>query len=128
MPKELTHEEIRNNILAEIHNRLAEISTYLKTGLAIFAKLNSDDLDTLEEQNKLIRTDTNEGVYSNYVLITPNSEKNSDGIGYSKEKGLYLSCKYKHDNGKWSRDDYPLGDFERTAPIDKNTGAFLEQK
>ena len=33
----LTNEEIRNNILAEIHNRLAEISTYLKTGLAILA-------------------------------------------------------------------------------------------
>ena len=30
MQTELTNEEIRNNILAEIHDRLAEISTYLK--------------------------------------------------------------------------------------------------
>ena len=128
MPQELSHEEILNNTLAEIHNRLAEISTYLKTGLAIFAKLNRDDLDTLEEQNKSICLDTNKGEYSNYVLITPNFEKSSDSIGYSKEKGLYLSCKYKHDNGKWSRNDYPLGDFERTAPINEDTSAFLEQE
>ena len=46
---ELDNKEIRNNILAEIHNRLAEISTYLKTGLAIFAKLNHYDTNFLRQ-------------------------------------------------------------------------------
>ena len=49
----LTNEEIRNNILVEIHNRLAEISTYLKTGLAILAKFDSDDLQTLERTKQI---------------------------------------------------------------------------
>ena len=114
---ELTNEEIRNNILAEIHNRLAEISTYLKTGLAIFAKLNHYDTNFLENdiaQN--ISLDISENYRDKHGL-----KKSRHVIGFSKDKGLYSFDKETYE-------DLPLGDFERTAPIDEDTGAFLEQE
>ena len=51
---ELTNEEIRNNILVEIHNRLAEISTYLKTGLAILA--NSTIMIQRQSDSNLVQS------------------------------------------------------------------------
>ena len=103
MPQELSHEEILNNTLAEIHNRLAEISTYLKTGLENDMAANIS-LDTLEDYRD-----------------KHGFKKSRHVIGFSKNKGLYSF-------GKNTLDKLPLGDFARTAPIDEDTGAFLEQE
>ena len=117
MPQELSHEEILNNTLAEIHNRLAEISTYLKTGLAIFAKLDHYDTNLLENDMAAnISLDTLEDYRDKHGF-----KKSRHVIGFSKNKGLYSF-------GKNTLDKLPLGDFARTAPIDEDTGAFLEQE
>ena len=121
MQTELTNEEIRNNIVAEIHDRLAEISTYLKTGLAIFAKLNHEDLERIRQQSATIMLDTSFINCDDYYLLHPN-----DTVGYSNDKGLYSSEIYDNTTtGKKYEQKFPLGDFRRTAPIDKTTGAFI---
>ena len=121
MQAELTNEEILNNTLAEIHNRLAEISTYLKTGLAIFAKLEHYDTDFIENGMAAnISLNTKEDYRDNHGL-----KKSKHVIGYSSDKGLY-AAEQKIVNRKTRETLYPLGDFERTAPIHKETGAFIE--
>ena len=121
---ELDNEEIRNNILAEIHNRLAAISTYLKTGLAIFAKLNHNNLETIREQSSTIMLNTSFVKCDDYSLLHSN-----DNVGYSSDKGLYSSEIYDNANTNEKYEQkFPLGDFERTAPINEDTGAFLEQE
>ena len=52
-------------------------------------------------------------------------KKSKHVIGYSSDKGLY-AAEQKIVNRKTRETLYPLGDFHRTAPIDIETGAFIE--
>lgn len=116
-------EEIRNELLIEIHNRLAEISKFLEVGIALFARLNSYDLEELKNQCKKIY-----GQFSEYQRPYDIYQDEDSNIGCSSDKGLYIEVWDK----EIPKDEmpqqviYPLGnDYVRTRPVDKETGYFL---
>lgn len=113
----LDNVEIQNAILAEIHNRLGEISSYLKVGITLLAKLNDEEvLHSIDENTSSIALNTANIKCDNYTFYPPETT-----IGYTKERGLYEARRS-------SRQVFPLGDFERTAPIDEKTGEFVKEK
>lgn len=111
--------EMRNELLAEIHNRLAEISKFLEVGIALFARLDSYEIEVLKQkcgQISVIHADTNFG--TRYELF----QDSSCDIGYNDSLGLHYS---EWDSGDKQERYFPLGDYERTCPVDENEGYFL---
>ena len=109
-------EEVRNELLAEIHNRLAEISKFLEIGIAMFAKLDTDDLDMLKIECKNVSIRYIEDTYR--IL-----QDDDSSVGCNSAMGLFREI-YSEASGKISQ--IPLGeDTKRTHPIDEKTGCFL---
>lgn len=107
--------EMRNELLAEIHNRLAEISKFLEVGIALFARLDSYEIESLKDEcEKFSITHTHSGE----ALV-----QDSDcTVGYNDRLGLhYTSWEKPTEIERY----YPLGKCERTCPIDEDNGYFL---
>lgn len=109
---DLDVDEQRNEILKGIHNQLAQINKWLEVIAVRYAKLNADDTvflkyeaESLEEKLKSI------------------SFRDSSNVGYTQARGLYKSSL----NGNTEISE-PLGEYDRTAPIDSKTGFFIENK
>lgn len=103
--------EIRNNILAEIHNRLAEISAYLKVGITLLAKLSPDEVTIIQETEPSIDHSS-----THYHVLTGEGR-----VGCDTKHGLYI-------DGVFTGGSSPLGEMERTAPINEETCCFIENE
>ena len=99
-----------NEILKGIHNQLAQINKWLEVIAVRYAKLNADDTEFLRYDAEKIE-DNLEGV----------SYRNGSNVGYTESRGLYKSSL----NGNTEISE-PLGEYDRTAPIDEKTGFFIE--
>lgn len=108
--EDLDVEEQRNEILKGIHNQLAQINKWLEVIAARYAKLSSDDVEELRFDAEDLETHLEEIIF-----------RNSSNVGYSKERGLYKSFIMNNEE-KYE----PLGEYERTAPIDEETGFFYQ--
>lgn len=109
---DLDVDEQRNEILKGIHNQLAQINKWLEVGIALYAKLSSDDIEDL-------KTDV-EYIFPNVDDVTCGGFSNT---GYTREHGLYE----QYMNGDKEIKE-PLGEYDRTAEIDPKTGFFAEDK
>lgn len=107
---DLDTDEQRNEILKGIHNQLSQINKWLEVIAARYTKLNADDTEFL-------RYDAAE-IEDNLECV---SYRNGSNVGYTKERGLYKSSL----NGNTETRE-PLGEYNRTAPIDEKTGFFIE--
>lgn len=111
-------EEVRNKLLAEIHNRLAEISKFLEVGIALFAKLDTYDLETLKDNCKKLDIET--ATWSDNFRL---SQDDDYAVGFSSVMGLF------HEFGDRQRKNEvysPLGEYDkRIMPVNEETGYFL---
>lgn len=111
-------EEVRTQLLTAIHNRLAEISKFLEVGIALFAKLNTCDLETLKDNCKKLDIET--ATWSDNFRL---SQDEDYAVGFSSVMGLFHEF--------WDRQRQkevlsPLGEYdERIMPVDEETGYFL---
>ncbi len=111
-------EEERTQLLAAIHNRLAEISKFLEVGIALFAKLNTCDLETLKDNCKKLDIET--ATWSDNFRL---SQDDDYAVGFSSAMGLFHEF--------WDRQQRkevcsPLGEYdERIMPVNEETGYFL---
>ena len=78
---------------------------------ARYVKLSADDVSGLKTETDYLMTNFREAIF----------EEHSD-VGYTKKRGLYK----EYDEGE-KRICVPLGEYERTAPIDKD-GCFCVQE
>lgn len=127
-------EKAKLETLAEIHNRLAEISRYLGIAVTKYAKIDVKDKESdewvdllnsievsnkyyTEHDNKTIRHDCedNECVYEFY-------SGDENVLGYKDEyKGLYTRTKYSNADC-----DYVFGDRNRYLSYDEKTDLIKE--
>ena len=111
-------EEVRNKLLAEIHNRLAEISKFLEIGIAMLAKLDSYELNALKTECKKVIIEAVNRYEDEYSM----SQDIDRDVGCNSSKGLYLTFW----NKGMRREDFPLGeDDKRLWPVDEEEGHFL---
>ena len=109
----LTPEEQQNEILKGIYNQLVQMNKFLEVGIALYGKLTVGDIFTLHINSETIPDS----------LGDLRNEHSESYVGYRKTRGLY-STEYVHGFTEW-----PLGDddaYERTDPIDPDTGGFTE--
>ena len=115
-------EEVRNELLAKIHNRLAEISKFLEIGIAIFAKLSAYDLDDIKSECKNINIKAHDIFNNDYSLLQDKDMR----VGCNSSMGLHQEF--------WSKGEkrevyWPLGeDTERTCPIDEDGYLLTDNK
>ena len=109
--EDLDVEEQRNEILKGIHNHLAQINKWLEVIAARYARLDADDVFCLKTETDYLMTNFREAIF----------HEPSD-VGYTQKQGLYK----EYDEGD-KRICVPLGEYERTAPIDKD-GCFCVQE
>lgn len=109
---DLDTDEQRNEILKGIHNQLAQINKWLEVIAVRYAKLSAEDTEFLRYDAENLE-DNLEGV----------SYRNSSNVGYTEARGLYKT--FMNGNEETSE---PLGEYDRTAPIDEKTGFFIEDK
>ena len=107
--EDLDTDEQRNEILKEILNQLSKLNKWLEVGIALYAKLSDEDIEVLKEDALYISTDHNSNMW---FSDDPN-------MGYTKERGLYRRQRNISE---------PLGDYDCTAPIDEDTGFFIENQ
>ena len=111
----MNSKEVRNELLAEIHNRLAEISKFLEVGIAMLAKLDDFDIELLKSECEQLHITEIRGVYD--IL----QEEDCD-VGRNSDKGLYRKIWDKEAEMKISS---PLGTrYKRTCPVGDD-GCFL---
>lgn len=114
----MNSEEVRNKLLTAIHNRLAEISKFLEVGIALFAKLDTYDLETLKDNCKKLGIET--VTWSDNFRL---SQDDDYAVGFSSAMGLFHEF--------WDRQQQkevcsPLGEYdERIMPVNEETGYFL---
>ena len=106
----LDTDEQRNEILKGIHNQLAQINKWLEVIAVQYAKLSAEDTEFL-------RYDAAE-IEDNLECV---SYRNGSNVGYTQARGMYKSFL---NGGEETRE--PLGEYDRTAPIDEKTGFFIE--
>lgn len=107
---DLDTDEQRNEILKGIHNQLSQINKWLEVIAARYTKLNADDTEFL-------RYDVAE-IEDNLECV---SYRNGSNVGYTQARGLYKQFLIGDTETR-----EPLGEYERTAPIDEKTGFFIE--
>ena len=110
--EDLDVEEQRNEILKGIHNQLSQINKWLEVIAARYAKLSADDVDGLRFDAERIHYDIDAISYGDF-----------SSVGYTKARGLYKTFL---NGGKETSE--PLGEYQRTAPIDKETCFFIEEE
>ena len=109
MPRfeDLDVDEQRNEILKGIHNHLAQINKWLEVIAARYARLDADDVFGLKTETDYLMTNFREAIF-----------QEPSYVGYTKKRGLYK----EYDEGD-KRICVPLGEYERTDPIDED-GCF----
>ena len=119
--KIMYEDEVRNELLAEIHNRLAEISKFLEVGIALLAKLSIDDLTKLNCECQKVNIETRE----NYTASANEyhiSQDDNLGVGYDSRRGLHYEGSVNGYQGAYR----PFGeDMTRSWPLDKFGVRFL---
>ena len=112
MPRfeDLDVDEQRNEILIGIHNQLSQINKWLEVIVARYVKLRADDVEELRFDAENIPFGVDEISYGGF-----------SNVGYTQARGMYKSFQ----NGE-KEICVPLGEYERTDPIDKD-GYFLEK-
>ena len=118
-------QEPQNSILAEIHNRLAEISKFLELIAVKYTKMSADDMEYLDKP----RIDTEERIVSEdgglpyacdeYIY----RECDDVSIGFSDDIGLHRKfSRYDEKTGKLFEEVSPLNldSYEGTIPLDED--------
>ena len=109
--EDLDVEEQRNEILKGIHNHLAQINKWLEVIAARYVKLRADDVEELRFDAENIPFGVDEISYGGF-----------SNVGYTQARGMYKSFQ----NGEKEICE-PLGEYERTEPIDEKTGFFVKK-
>ena len=113
MPRfeDLDVDEQRNEILIGIHNQLSQINKWLEVITARYVKLSADDVDDIKFDAENIPFGVDEISYGGF-----------SNVGYTQARGMYKSFQ----NGEKEICE-PLGEYERTDPIDEKTGFFVKK-
>ena len=109
--EDLDMEAQRNELLKGIHNQLAQINKWLEVIAVRYARLRDDESESLRYDAEVLEENLESIAF-----------RNSSSVGYTQERGLYKSFMA---GGKETYE--PLGEYERTTPIDKETGFFIEE-
>ena len=108
---DLDTDEQRNEILKGIHNHLAQINKWLEVIAVHYGKLRDDDTESLRYDAEALEEKLESIAF-----------RNGSNVGYTQSRGLYksfMNC------GKETCE--PLGEYERTDPIDEKTGFFVKK-
>lgn len=111
-------------MLGEIHNRLSEISNFLRVIAVKTAKLEIADVERLEFPTFELLYD----YYTKKPVAMELNEETEGAIGYSdKYEGLYLRSSNFEDR---EERDYAFGDYERRKGLvnEEKSYAFKEQR
>ena len=128
-------EKAKLKTLAEIHNRLAEISQYLEIAVTKYAKIDVKDKESDEwvrllnlitiEDNYFIHNDENQFVKKDCEddeCLYEFYSSDDSVLGYKDDyKGLYTHTKYDA-----VECDYVFGDYDRDINYDTKTGCIKE--
>lgn len=126
-------QEPQNSILAEIHNRLAEISKFLELIAVKYAKVRAHDMEWLPKP----RIDTEERIVAEEDGGLPYAcddyiyrEYDNVSIGFSDDIGLHEKfSRYDEKTGKLFEKVHPLNpdSYEGTIPLDED-GEYIFPK
>lgn len=108
---DLDTDEQRNEILKGIHNQLSQINKWLEVIAVRYAKLNADDTEDLKMDTEYLYTNFDNNMSSGFI----------SNVGYTQARGLYKQFLIGDTETR-----EPLGEYDRTAPIDSKSGFFIE--
>ena len=111
-----TYEENMLTILAEIHNRLGEISKFLEICTAKFAHIDAHEMYYIKDDSPVIYDDSDDSPC--YSLCSP---PENHCVGFDKHYGLHFMA-----TGYSELQALAWRDHNREVPIDKH-GNFVKE-